>query len=140
MRKPARLLLCGVVAAMAFACSECCVPEASGGTKRGPEASATASAVGEWKEHWGTPGQTDVTYHDRYKVTRTTGSKLKVAIVSRKQRIWEERFVDGLLTFTQHTDTYVVKYSLKLRPDGKWLVGTATTPKKVVPVKWERLK
>lgn len=100
--------------------------------------SAGATVVGEWKEHWGTPGQTDVTYHDQYRVTRASDDKVTVEILNRKQTIEDEQLKQRTLTFTQHTDTYVVKYSLTLQQDGKWMNGTATTPEKVVNVKWER--
>ena len=98
------------------------------------------TVLGEWKEHWGTPGQTDVTYHDRYRVTQTRDGNVKVQILSRNQRIYDEKLDGTLLTFTQRTDAFVVKYSLTLQQDGSWMVGTATTPQKVVKVKWERTK
>jgi len=114
---------------------------ATTGQRSGDEASGLhASVCGEWKEHWGTPGQTDVTYNDGYRITRTTDGKVKVVITTRNQAIWDERLDQDLLTFTQRTDAYVVKYSLRLQSDGEWMLGTATTPYKVVSVKWERTK
>ncbi|MFO0868184.1 MAG: hypothetical protein U0935_04490 [Pirellulales bacterium] len=104
-----------------------------------PRVSPT-SFVGQWREHWGIPGETDVTYHDQYRVSQDESGAIQVIILDRKQTIKDVRVDRDTLTFTQHTDRYVVKYSLTIRPDHKWLIGTATTPKKVVPVKWERTK
>ena len=101
---------------------------------------ASLSGVTEWKEHWGAPGKTDVTYHDAYRVTQTGEGKVKVEILNRNQRTFDERLEGRSLTFTQHTDTFVVKYSLALESDGQWLVGTARTPNEVVEVKWEKTK
>lgn len=98
------------------------------------------SIVGEWKEYWGIPGETDVTYNDQYGIVRTPDGKLKVSILNRNQSIWDERMDGGILTFKQRTDAFIVAYELKLQSDGKWLIGTATTPYKTVPIRWERLK
>jgi len=98
------------------------------------------TVITEWKEYWGTPGETNVTYHDQYRITQTSGGNVKVEILNRNQKTSNERLEGNVLTFTQHTDTFVVQYSLTLQPDGKWMVGTATTPKKVVNVKWEKTK
>jgi len=97
------------------------------------------SVFGEWKEHWGTPGQTDVTYNDLYRVTQTSGGNVKVQILNRNQKIYGEHLNGTVLTFSQRTDTLVVEYSLTLRQDGRWMVGTATTPKKAVDIKWEKM-
>ncbi|MBM4311583.1 MAG: hypothetical protein FJ119_11660 [Deltaproteobacteria bacterium] len=120
-----------------MACSACISADDAG---KGAQGVTPASFVGEWSEHWGTPGQTDVTYHDQYKVRQEDNGAVKVTILNRKQLIKDERVEKDTLTFTQHTDRYVVKYSLTLQPDNKWMIGTATTPKEVVPVKWERTK
>ena len=80
------------------------------------------TVLGEWKEHWGTTGQTDVTYHDMYRVAQTSGGNLKVQILSRNQKIYDEQLDGTMITFTQNTDRYVVKYALTLQQDGKWMV------------------
>jgi hypothetical protein len=122
---------------ISFACSLCSsAPKAI----QGEPGAAPASVLGEWQEYWGTPGETDVTYHDQYSVTQADDTAIKVTILNRKQLIINERVENNTLTFTQHTDNYVVRYSLTLQPDNKWMVGTATTPYKVVNVKWERTK
>lgn len=88
----------------------------------------------------GTPGQTDVTYHDQYKISQDGNGTIKVTILNRDQLIKDERVEKGTLTFTQRTDAYVVKYALTIQPDNTWLIGKAATPKEVFPVKWERTK
>ncbi|MGA9115712.1 MAG: hypothetical protein WB626_02945 [Bacteroidota bacterium] len=106
---------------------------------RGTTLRSSATVAGEWKEHWGTPGQTDVTYNDRYRVT-LAGSTVDVRILEKDQRIFDERLEGNVLMFSQRTDAWVVRYELTLQPDGRWLSGTATTPEKIVPVKWERVR
>lgn len=115
--------------------------------KRGYQPSGSASntleftaITGDWKEYWGTPGKTDVTYHDRYRISRTSSSAYEVKILNRKQRIYGEHYDGRTLRFSQRTNAFVVKYSLSLRKDGRWLIGTATTPKKTVDIKWQRIK
>lgn len=98
------------------------------------------SFLGDWREHWGTPGKTDVTYHDQYRISRVDSGTVKVTILNRDQVIRDERIENNTLKFTQRTDVYTIRYSLKRQPDGKWLVGTVTTPKKVVKVKWKRVR
>ncbi len=106
----------------------------------GYQSASTPSIFGEWKEYWGIPGQTDVTYHDEYRISRTAAGGVKVEILSRAQLVENEQFSQGALTFVHHTDSFSVKYALRLQPDGQWLSGTATTPVKTYPVKWERIK
>ncbi len=104
------------------------------------KASSATTLVGEWREFWNPGKQTDVTYHDRYKITTASSGAVEVRIISRSQRISSERVEGATLSFTQQTDTLTVEYSLTLQPDGNWLVGTAKTPKELVPVKWERVR
>jgi hypothetical protein len=104
------------------------------------QGAVAASFRGKWKEYWGTPGQTDVTYHDLYRVDQSDDMKIKVTVLSRKQWIHDESIDQSTLTFTQHTDYYMVKYSLTMQPGNQWMIGTATTPKKIFPVKWERIE
>jgi len=136
MRKAALQCFIGLVIT-SIACSLCFSAQ---GTDKNGRGAATVSVVGEWKEYWGTPGQTDVTYHDQYRVSQADDTTIKVTILNRNQLITEERLEKNTLTFTQRTDAYIVRYSLTLQPDNKWMVGTATTPKQVVDVKWERTK
>ena len=94
---------------------------------------------GEWKEYFGTPGQTDVKYNDVYRVTPDDDGRVKVQILKKRQPIFDERLEDGVLRFTQKT-TFEISYVLRLQPDGKWLLGTVTTPDKTFDVRWERVR
>lgn len=92
---------------------------------------------GNWKEHWGTPGETDVSTHDRYVISRGPGGALQVTALDNSGGVSDIRMTDGTLYFTVKT-SFNVEYSLKLDPDG-WIRGTAKTPTKTFPVKWERV-
>jgi hypothetical protein len=136
MRRSVRQwFLCALL--VCITCSPCFSADYAG---EGAQGVTSASFVGEWSEHWNPSGQTDVTYHDHYKVSQEDNGTIKVTILNRKQLIKDEHIEKDTLTFTQHTDRYVVKYSLTIQPGNKWMIGTAITPKKVVPVKWERIK
>lgn len=95
--------------------------------------------LGEWREHWGIPGDTDVTYNDRYRVSRGENSRLVVAIVNREQRIFDVGVRNGVLHFTQRTDAFEVRYRLILPGKEKWMIGSATTPKGSYPIIWARV-
>jgi hypothetical protein len=111
------------------------------GTGTGNEAAPSpvlgSSIYGEWKEYWGIPGLTDVTYHDRYRITPTADGGVDVEIISRDQPVYDENFDGRKLTFTQRSDSYILHYSFVLSQDG-WLVGTVETPEKTEIVKWEK--
>src|SRR4051794_38199363 len=38
-----------------------------------PPAASDTGVIGTWREFWGIPGETDVTYHDEYEVGRDGG-------------------------------------------------------------------
>lgn len=95
--------------------------------------------TGVWKEYWGTPGKTDVTYNDRYRITKTGSGAYEVSIMNRTQRIYGESYNNGVLNFSQQT-SFTVKYALVLDSTGQWLVGTATTPKKSYNIRWQRVQ
>ncbi len=110
------------------------------GSKRPKNVAAGKQTLaGEWKEYWGTPGETDVNYNDRYRISIAADGTVTVAILEKDQRIENARIEGNRLTFQQFT-SFKLDYDLRLQPDGKWLVGTVTTPEKVVNVKWERIK
>lgn len=136
MNKHIKTLIALAAASLALAAFTTAQPAATEPAKGQSEVSKPV--ITEWKEYWGTPGETNVTYHDQYRITQTSGGTVKVEILNRNQKTSNERLEGNVFTFTQHTDAYVVQYSLTLQQDGKWMVGTATTPKKVVNVKWER--
>ena len=117
-----------------------CAPTPSPAQSQEAVSKPAITVLGEWKEYWGTPGETDVTYHDQYRVTQASNGDVKVEILNRDQKIYDEELNGKLLTFTQRTDAYIVKYSLTLQKDGGWMIGTATTPQKSFDVKWERTK
>jgi hypothetical protein len=104
------------------------------------EPAAPATIAGEWKEYWGIEGQTDVDYHDVYRVELADDGSVRVWLVGahKEQEIVDEAYVDGTLTFML-TTSFQVHYALRLEPDGDWLTGSATTPKQTVPIRWERL-
>jgi len=95
--------------------------------------------IGDWSEQWGTPGETDVTYHDQYRITQTADGGVNVQILHKNQSIFNVRFENNLLTFSQKTDAFVVKYALTLHQSYNLLSGTATTPKKAYDIKWTRV-
>jgi hypothetical protein len=105
-----------------------------------PEAESGPTIEGDWKEYWGVAGQTDVTYHDEYRVDVDPDGAVSVSLVGahEEQEIVDEAYVDGALTFTL-TTSFQVRYRLELEPGGGWLAGSATTPKETVPIRWERL-
>lgn len=98
-----------------------------------------ATLLGEWREHWGIPGDTDVTYNDRYRISRGEGNKIIVAITSRDQRIFDVSVRNGVLRFTQRTDAFEVRYRLILPGKEKWMIGSATTPDGAYPIIWARV-
>ncbi len=98
-----------------------------------------AALLGEWKEHWGIPGDTDVSYNDRYRISRGQDNRIVVAITSREQRIFDVSVRNGVLHFTQRTDAFEVRYRLILPGKERWMIGSATTPKGSYPIIWSRV-
>ncbi len=105
---------------------------------RDPEPVAEEQLLGEWKEHWGIPGDTDVTYNDRYRISRGENNRIVVAITTREQRIFDVSVRHGVLHFTQRTDAFEVRYRLILPGKERWMIGSATTPKGSYPIIWSR--
>ncbi len=106
---------------------------------RDPEPFTEEQLIGEWREHWGIPGDTDVTYNDRYRISRGENNKIVVAITSREQRISDVSVRNGVLHFTQRTDAFEVRYRLILPGKERWMIGSATTPKGSYPIIWSRV-
>jgi len=100
--------------------------------------SSQDNLFGNWREHWGIPGHTDVTYNDRYRVSRGSGGQVQVEITSRDQRIWDIEVRDGILSFKQRTDTLTVQYRLHLPGKERWMIGSATTPRGSYPIIWAK--
>lgn len=134
--KPVLLALAGLLLTLAL-------PDAGGAAsprdKDRPIELATNAMFGEWREIWD-PGQpTDVTVHDQYRIRAgVEPGSVEVVIQNRNQLIEQVRLEDGELTFSQHTDNFVVRYALKLGDNANVLTGTATTPARPYPVRWER--
>ena len=109
----------------------------AGGAPEAAAASAQSESglAGRWMEFWA-PGQaTDVSYHDIYLVSADGG--LRVRLEKDGGAMSDVMYADGWFTFTQKT-SFDVKYRLKLSSDGLKLEGTAATPNKTVPIRWER--
>ncbi len=86
-------------------------------------------------EFWAPGQETDVSYHDIYLITTSGG--LNVRLEKEEGGFTDVKFGSGWFTFT-HKTAFDVKYRLKLSADGSKLEGTATTPAKTVPIRWER--
>lgn len=118
-------------------------PEASSADKGASDkvqepAVVRTSVAGMWKEFWAPGQQTDVTYHDEYEVSVSESGSVSVKLKNTDgANISGAEFSAGVLTFTQKT-SFEVRYQLRLSSDGSVLEGTATTPAKTVPIRWER--
>jgi|JI10StandDraft_1071094.scaffolds.fasta_scaffold24069_2 hypothetical protein len=101
---------------------------------------APPTLAGDWREFWGVPGETDVTYHDEYRVALDGGQAVVTAISEDHADPITAVAVDGnQLDFVTHT-SFDIHYHLKLDATGAGMDGTATTPDKVVPIHWERIE
>lgn len=98
-----------------------------------------ASPLGLWREQWGIPGETDVDYHDEYEVGMDNG---RAYVIPRSQEHPDEiqsvRIEGDTLDLVIHT-SFDIHYVLRLDPGGASMSGTATTPDKVVPIRWDRV-
>jgi hypothetical protein len=100
---------------------------------------AHATVVGSWREFWGTPGETDVTYHDEYKVEYQNGQPVVVPLKEDHPDVINAVTIDGDNLDLRIQTAFEVHYQLHLDPGGATMSGTATTPDKVVPIRWERI-
>jgi hypothetical protein len=100
---------------------------------------ASTSPLGLWREQWGIPGETDVTYHDEYEVGSRDG---QLYVLPRNQEEPDEiqsvRIEGDVLDMVIHT-SFDIHYVLRMDPGGASMSGTATTPDKVVPIRWDRI-
>jgi hypothetical protein len=100
---------------------------------------ADARMAGLWREFWGIPGETDVTYNDEYLIKLDDQRILVIPQSSDHQDTIISVAIDGDdLDLVLHT-TFHVHYRLHLDPDGRTLRGTAETPSKTFPIRWERI-
>lgn len=112
------------------------------GGKPAPAAPSEArpAQLGAWREFWGVEGETDVTYHDEYEVAMSGGQPV---VRPRNQEhpddIRSVRIDGDAFDLVIHT-SFDVHYQLRLDPGGDSMSGTATTPDKTVPIRWERIR
>jgi hypothetical protein len=93
---------------------------------------------GVWKEFWGDPETTDVTYHDVYRIDPQADGALRLTVDGAEGTIKKPLFASDELTFTQVT-SFDVHYQLRLKPGGRRLEGTARSPNGVFPIRWEKV-
>lgn len=129
------LALC-VLAGLAGACGHPAQSSTLANQTSGP--AADARLVGTWRETWGTPGATDVAYHDEYQVLLDHGQATVVPVSDHSDRIDSVTIHGDDLELVIHT-SFDVRYQLHLAADGASMSGTATTPDKTVPIRWERI-
>ena len=97
------------------------------------------SVVGNWREFWGVEGETDVTYHDEYQVGMNGAQAFVVPMNQEDPDQINTVAIDGdSLDLVIHT-SFDVHYLLHLDAGGATMSGTATTPDKTVPIRWERI-
>ncbi|HVV86214.1 MAG TPA: hypothetical protein VHE35_24330 [Kofleriaceae bacterium] len=103
------------------------------------DAPARKSPLGTWREFWGVPGETDVDYHDEYQVGASGGKVFVVPMGASHSDEVKSVSIDGDdFDLVLHT-SFDVHYKLHLDAGGDSMTGTATTPDKTVPIRWERM-
>lgn len=109
-----------------------------GGSAPSLDGAVPQKLAGRWKEFWAPGQETNVTYHDEYRIT-LTGNDIKLEIAKGEQYPIESvLYTDGKFSFTQKT-SFDVKYTLTLSSDGSKLEGEAVTPEGQYPIRWERI-
>lgn len=98
--------------------------------------------TGTWKEYWATGNLSDIEDNDIYEIKIIDGN-LSITCRAKNYFVAKKIVYDNEeLTFDLHnTDSDLhIPYTLKLKPNGKWLTGKAISVKGVEKnVKWERL-
>ena len=95
--------------------------------------------AGLWREFWGIPGETDVTYNDEYLIQVDGRRVLVVPQSSDHQDTIVSVSIDGDDLDLVLRTSFEVHYRLRLDPDGNTLRGNAETPSKSFPIRWERI-
>lgn len=104
-----------------------------------PKPSEPATVVGRWREFWGVEGQTDVVYHDEYEVGYDGDVPFVLPLnQEHPDKISRVTMNDNALDLVIET-AFEVHYQLRLDPGGASMSGTATTPDKQVPIRWQRI-
>jgi hypothetical protein len=112
---------------------------ACGAATKAPPPAPPPTVVGSWREFWGIPGETDVEYHDEYKVGYEGDKPFVVPLGQDHPDVINSVTITGDdIDIVIHT-SFDVHYKLHLDPGGATMSGTATTPDKTVPIRWERL-
>jgi hypothetical protein len=108
-------------------------------SKPAPPTAPRPTVVGSWREFWGVPGETDVDYHDEYKVAYEGDKPFVVPLNQEHADAINSVTIDGDdFDLVIHT-SFDVHYKLHLDPGGATMTGTATTPDRTVPIRWERI-
>jgi hypothetical protein len=100
---------------------------------------ARPTVLGKWREYWGTPGETDVTYHDEYEVGDKDGQPYVVPLAQDHPDVINTVTIKGDDLDLVIQTAFEVHYQLHLDAGGATMSGTATTPDKTVPIRWERI-
>jgi hypothetical protein len=135
---PALVALAGLLAACATAARPPAQPE----NTTPPTATVAAerpTVVGHWREFWGTPGETDVDYHDEYQVGYDGGRPFVLPVNQEHADDIQSVTIDGDTLDLVIRTAFEVHYQLRLDPGGATMSGHAITPDKTVPIRWERI-
>jgi len=101
---------------------------------------AASGLAGIWREYWGIEGQTDVTYHDEYRIWFEDGRPhLEPLSQAHPDDILSVDLDGEWLDFRLRT-SFEIHYRLQLSSDGQTLTGTAQTPSLRETVRWERVE
>lgn len=115
-------------------------PSTSPPTTTAAAAAEQLTVVGSWREFWGVPGKSDVEYHDEYQVGYDGERPFVLPLNKEHADAINSVTIDGdNVDLVIHT-SFDVHYQLHLDRGGASMTGTATTPDKTVPIRWERIR
>ncbi len=98
------------------------------------------TVVGKWLEFWGKPGETDVAYHDQYQVGYDGDKPFVRPLDQAHADVINSVTIDGDNVDLIIRTSFEVHYQLHLDPGGDSMTGTATTPDRTLPIRWERIR
>lgn len=105
----------------------------------GSTAPTRPSVYGTWIELWNYPGESDLDYQDQYKVDLVDGKPtVEPYMQEHPDEIVSVNVQGDNLDLVIHT-SFDVHYQLRLDADGASMTGTATTPERVIPIRWNRV-
>ncbi len=96
--------------------------------------------AGFWRETWGIEGQTDVSYHDEYRIWFEDGEPRLEPLSHQHPDEVTSVVVRGSDVDIDLRTSFAIHYHLTLSADGSVLRGTATTPELTETIRWERLE